>query len=103
MFARITRIEVSGGAWDEFEESYRRGLEGGDRVAGLVGRFLAHCASVDGAEVGYAISLWASIEDAKAYEGGEFFAERFRGQLGSYFVAEPVTESGMIQLIETYG
>ena len=60
-------------------------------IKGLRGRWLAQ--DVQDHDAGYAVSLWESLEDMKAYEQSDFFKQEILAPLQPFFAGEFTTTS----------
>jgi len=67
MIMRITWGKLAPGTWSEYEQTYNATVVAkSTNIKGLRGRWLAQ--DVQDHDAGYAVSLWDSLEDMKAYE-----------------------------------
>jgi heme-degrading monooxygenase HmoA len=72
MIMRITWSKLHPGTWSEYEQAYNATVVAkSTTIKGLRGRWLAQ--DVQEHDAGYAVSLWDSLDDMKAYEQSDFF------------------------------
>jgi len=72
MLMRITQGKLYPGTWSAFQEAYKATVVAKSvDIDGLRGRWLAQ--DVHDPEAGYAVSLWESLEEMRAYEQSAFY------------------------------
>ncbi|GIX47329.1 MAG: hypothetical protein KatS3mg131_1540 [Candidatus Tectimicrobiota bacterium] len=87
MIMRITWGKLRPGQWDAFEQAYRQAVVAkSSRLKGLRGRWLVQ--DVQDPDAGYAVSLWDSLEDMRAYEQSEFYQREILAPLQPFFIGE---------------
>jgi heme-degrading monooxygenase HmoA len=88
MIMRITWGKLYAGTWDEFERVYKETLAGKD-IQGLKGRWLAQ--DVNDPDGGFAVSLWETQEDMRAYEESNAYRDMYLPTLKPFFSGEYTT------------
>jgi len=87
MIMRITWGKLHPGTWSEYEQAYNATVVAkSTNMKGLRGRWLAQ--DVQDHDAGYAVSLWDSLEDMKAYEQSDFFKQEILAPLQPFFVGD---------------
>jgi len=91
MIMRITWGKLHSGKWSEFEQAYRTHVVAkGANVKGLQGRWLAQ--DTADADAGYAVSLWDTLADMRAYEQSALY-KQIVAPLQPFFVGEFTTHT----------
>lgn len=98
MYVRITWGRLQPGSWDAYERDYRTLVAGGE-VPGLLGRMLLRD-NVDG-DSGGTLSLWDSVESARAYERGAV-RRRALPAVHRHFTGTPISHVCEIRTIVGY-
>jgi heme-degrading monooxygenase HmoA len=87
MIMRITWGKLHPGKWSEYEQTYNATvIAKSTNIKGLRGRWLAQDVQVH--DAGYAVSLWDSLDDMKAYEQSDFFKQQIVAPLQPFFVGD---------------
>jgi heme-degrading monooxygenase HmoA len=87
MIMRITWGKLHPGKWSAYEQTYRTTVVAKTKgLKGLRGRWLVQDA--DDKDAGFAVSLWDSMEDMRAYEQSDFYRREILGALQPFFVGE---------------
>jgi len=87
MIMRITWGKLHPGRWSEYEQMYNATVVAKSmHIKGLRGRWLAQ--DVQDHDAGYAVSLWDSLEEMKAYEQSDFFKQEILAPLQPFFVGD---------------
>ena len=90
MIMRITRGKLHPGTWSKYEQAYKDTVVAKSRaIKGLQGRWLAQ--DVNDADAGYAVSLWDTLEDMRAYEQSNFYKQEILPSLQPFFVGDFAT------------
>jgi heme-degrading monooxygenase HmoA len=101
MIMRITRGKLSPGTWSAFQEAYEATVVAKSvDIDGLRGRWLAQ--DVHDPEAGYAVSLWESLEEMRAYEQSAFYTQEILPALQPFFVGEFTTSSCAVQVTQEW-
>ena len=100
MYMRIIWGRLRPGQWAPYEEAYKRVL-GSHRIAGLKGRWLVRDAA--DADSGYSVSLWASLEDMRAYESSDLFNRTVKPALQPFFANDFTTSHCEVRVMEQFG
>ena len=88
MIMRITWGKLYPGTWDEFERMYLS-LLAGKAIRGLRGRWLVQ--DVNDPDSGFAVSLWETPEDLRAYEQSDAYRDLYVPTLRPFFAGEYTT------------
>lgn len=100
MIMRITWGKVQSGRWDEYERAYQDTVVARSQgIPGLLGRWLVH--DMDDRDAGYAVSLWNSMDDVRAYEQSDLFRE-LTAALQPYFVGDFRTSHCDVRVAEEF-
>jgi heme-degrading monooxygenase HmoA len=87
MIMRITWGKVHPGRWSEYERTYHATVVAKTKgLKGLRGRWLVQ--DTQDTDAGFAVSLWDSLEDMRAYEQSEFYQKEILAPLQPFFVGE---------------
>ena len=87
MIMRITWGKLRPGKWDEYEQTYRSTVVAKSRdIKGLRDRWLTQ--DTADKDAGFAVSLWDSLEDMRAYEQSTFYQQEILTSLQPFFVGE---------------
>jgi heme-degrading monooxygenase HmoA len=87
MIMRITWGKVHGGKWDAYEQAYRATVVTKSKnIRGLRNRWLARDTADQ--DAGFAVSLWDSLDDMRAYEQSDFYQKEILAPLQPFFVGE---------------
>ena len=99
MIMRITWGKVKPGKWDEYEQVYREVVAKRRGTKGLRSRWLVQDTSDRNA--GYAVSLWESAEDLKAYEESALLKQIYE-DLQPFFTGEFSTSRYDVKVAESF-
>jgi heme-degrading monooxygenase HmoA len=87
MIMRITWGKVHAGKWDAYEQAYRNTVVAKSKnIRGLRSRWLAR--DTADKDAGFAVSLWDSLDDMRAYEQSDFYQKEILAPLQPFFVGE---------------
>jgi heme-degrading monooxygenase HmoA len=87
MIMRITWGKLHPGTWSAYEQAYNATVVAkSTNIKGLRGRWLAQ--DVQDPDAGYAVSLWDSLEDMRAYEQSDFFKREIIAPLQPFFIGD---------------
>jgi heme-degrading monooxygenase HmoA len=87
MIMRITWGKLRPGTWDEYEQTYRAVVVAKSRdIKGLRDRWLVQDTADQ--DAGFAVSLWDSLEDMRAYEQSTFYQQEILTSLQPFFVGD---------------
>ena len=87
MVMRITWGKLRPGSWGEFENAYNATVAAkGRNIKGLRGRWLLR--DSEDPDTGFAVSLWESAGDMRAYEEGDLYRKEFAPALQPFFVGD---------------
>ena len=101
MIMRITRGKLHPGTWSAFKEAYEATVVARSvDIDGLWGRWLAQ--DVHDPDEGYAVSLWGSLEEMRAYEQSDFYTQEMLPALQPFFVGECTTTYCEVQVIQAW-
>ncbi|MDB5570402.1 MAG: antibiotic biosynthesis monooxygenase family protein [Hyphomicrobiales bacterium] len=98
MYLRIIHGRLKPGAWDAFEQAYKRAVTDAGPVQGLVGRWLTR--DLDDGDSGTTISLWATQEAMDAYEKSDTLKNRITAKLSPFFSGEYTTTKSHVLYAE---
>jgi heme-degrading monooxygenase HmoA len=101
MFMRIVWGKLQTGAWERFEETYRKVLQpGSGGIEGLRGRWLVR--DISDPDAGYSVSLWETREAMARYETTPFFRETVLPALQPFFLGDFMTRHCVVKVMEEF-
>lgn len=99
MIMRITWGKLRPGSWSEFEKAYKATVATkGGQSQGLRGRWLLQ--DTADPDTGFAVSLWQSAEDMKAYEASDLYQKEFAPALQPFFVGDYKTYRSEVKYMQ---